>query len=120
MIFLIEGIISMGIAIISWFVLADRPEVCGWLTAEEKGECLSVARLALPSPLCRAYYCLNGSADIKRSPSAEEVAKQTRRSLTSFSLQPSPRLESRLTTSVRLSSSTKSTGRLFGQEFSTR
>ncbi|EMS24265.1 hypothetical protein NBRC10512_000898 [Rhodotorula toruloides] len=45
MIFLIEGIISMGIAIISWFVLADRPEVCGWLTAEEKA--LAEARIKI-------------------------------------------------------------------------
>ncbi|BGP71095.1 hypothetical protein NBRC10513v2_004460 [Rhodotorula toruloides] len=45
MIFLIEGIISMGIAIFSWFVLADRPEVCSWLTPEEKA--LAEARIKI-------------------------------------------------------------------------
>ncbi|BGP40847.1 hypothetical protein JCM10449v2_004812 [Rhodotorula kratochvilovae] len=35
-IFLVEGIITMGIAIISWFILPDRPEVCKWLTPEER------------------------------------------------------------------------------------
>ncbi|GAA6002876.1 hypothetical protein JCM10207_001878 [Rhodosporidiobolus poonsookiae] len=35
-IFFVEGIITMGIGAISWFVLPDRPEKCRWLTEEEK------------------------------------------------------------------------------------
>ncbi|KPV77692.1 uncharacterized protein RHOBADRAFT_41688 [Rhodotorula graminis WP1] len=31
-----SGVITMGIAIISWFILPDRPEVCKWLTPEER------------------------------------------------------------------------------------
>lgn len=37
-IFFAEGLITMGIAIISWLVLADSPETAPWLTPEEKGE----------------------------------------------------------------------------------
>ncbi|TNY19180.1 putative MFS transporter [Rhodotorula diobovata] len=35
-IFLVEGIITMGIALISYFILPDRPETCKWLTPEER------------------------------------------------------------------------------------
>ncbi|GAA6005711.1 uncharacterized protein JCM10292_006747 [Rhodotorula paludigena] len=42
-IFLVEGIITCGIAIISWFILPDRPEVCKWLTPEERA--LAEARI---------------------------------------------------------------------------
>ncbi|KAL2210209.1 MFS general substrate transporter [Sarocladium strictum] len=36
MIFAIEGIITIGLAIISFFTLTDRPETARWLSAEEK------------------------------------------------------------------------------------
>ncbi|KAJ9663190.1 hypothetical protein H2198_000951 [Neophaeococcomyces mojaviensis] len=36
MIFAIEGIITIGLALISFFTLTDRPETANWLTAEEK------------------------------------------------------------------------------------
>ena len=36
MIFLVEGIITCGIAILSFFTLTDRPETAIWLTEEEK------------------------------------------------------------------------------------
>ncbi|POY71126.1 hypothetical protein BMF94_5883 [Rhodotorula taiwanensis] len=36
LIFLIEGIISMVVAIVSWFLISDRPSVCKWLTPEER------------------------------------------------------------------------------------
>ncbi|BGP40877.1 hypothetical protein JCM10449v2_004842 [Rhodotorula kratochvilovae] len=42
-IFLVEGIITMGIAVLSWFVLPDRPEVCKWLSADERA--LAEARI---------------------------------------------------------------------------
>lgn len=35
-IFWVEGIISMGIGIISWFLVWDRPSACKWLSAEER------------------------------------------------------------------------------------
>lgn len=35
-IFWVEGIISMGIGIISWFLVQDRPSACKWLTPEER------------------------------------------------------------------------------------
>lgn len=31
------GIITMGLGVISYFLLADRPETARWLTDEEKG-----------------------------------------------------------------------------------
>ncbi|KAA8646663.1 uncharacterized protein ATNIH1004_005338 [Aspergillus tanneri] len=43
MIFAIEGIITIGLAIVSFFTLTDRPESARWLTAEEKA--LAVARV---------------------------------------------------------------------------
>ncbi|KAL2119907.1 hypothetical protein VTJ04DRAFT_6868 [Mycothermus thermophilus] len=36
MIFAIEGIITIGLSIISFFTLTDRPETARWLSAEEK------------------------------------------------------------------------------------
>ncbi|GJN91221.1 hypothetical protein Rhopal_004239-T1 [Rhodotorula paludigena] len=42
-IFLVEGIITCGIAIISWFILPDRPETCKWLSPEERA--LAEARI---------------------------------------------------------------------------
>lgn len=43
MIFLVEGIITIGISIISFFTLTDRPETARWLTQEEKD--LAIARV---------------------------------------------------------------------------
>jgi sugar phosphate permease len=43
MIFGIEGIITIGIAVISFFTLTDRPETARWLTEEEKT--LALARV---------------------------------------------------------------------------
>ncbi|KAE8378270.1 major facilitator superfamily domain-containing protein [Aspergillus bertholletiae] len=43
MIFAIEGIITIGLAIISFFTLTDRPETARWLSQEEKD--LAIARL---------------------------------------------------------------------------
>lgn len=43
MIFLVEGIITIGLSIISFFTLTDRPETARWLTAEEKE--LAIARV---------------------------------------------------------------------------
>jgi sugar phosphate permease len=37
-IFFIEGLITMGIAIISYMLLTDSPETAKWLSADEKGE----------------------------------------------------------------------------------
>jgi len=34
----IEGLITMAIAIASWFVLCDDPQKARWLNEEEKGE----------------------------------------------------------------------------------
>ncbi|KAM0789341.1 hypothetical protein ACM66B_000173 [Microbotryomycetes sp. NB124-2] len=42
-IFFAEGLITMGIAIISWFVLCDSPEAAKWLSEDEKK--LAVARI---------------------------------------------------------------------------
>lgn len=39
MIFLIEGIITCGLAIISFWTLTDRPATARWLNEEEKREC---------------------------------------------------------------------------------
>ena len=36
MIFLVEGIITMGLSLIAFITLTDRPETAPWLTAEEK------------------------------------------------------------------------------------
>ncbi|BEJ16618.1 hypothetical protein CspHIS471_0600190 [Cutaneotrichosporon sp. HIS471] len=41
--FIIEGIITMGLAIISYFTLTDRPSTARWLTEEEKA--LAIARV---------------------------------------------------------------------------
>lgn len=49
-IFLVEGIITMGLAIISWFVLPDRPEVCKWLTPEERRACSFSPSTPSPTP----------------------------------------------------------------------
>ena len=35
-IFFVEGIITMGIAVISWFVLPNGPETARWLSSQEK------------------------------------------------------------------------------------
>ena len=43
MIFAIEGIITCGIAVISFFTVTDRPETARWLTQEEKD--LAIARV---------------------------------------------------------------------------
>lgn len=43
MIFAIEGIITIGLALISFFTLTDRPETARWLTQEEKD--LAIARI---------------------------------------------------------------------------
>ncbi|KAI1826777.1 MFS general substrate transporter [Xylaria intraflava] len=43
MIFGIEGIITIGLAIISFFTITDRPETARWLTQEEKD--LAIARV---------------------------------------------------------------------------
>ncbi|KAF4979810.1 hypothetical protein FZEAL_4052 [Fusarium zealandicum] len=43
MIFAIEGIITIGLAVMSFFTLTDRPETARWLTQEEKE--LAVARV---------------------------------------------------------------------------
>jgi MFS family permease len=43
MIFIIEGIITVGLALISFLTLTDRPEVASWLTVEEKK--LAIARV---------------------------------------------------------------------------
>lgn len=40
MIFLIEGIITCILAIISFFTLTDRPATARWLNEEEKRKCL--------------------------------------------------------------------------------
>ena len=37
LIFLIEGIITVGLGIVAFFFLTDRPAVARWLTPEEKG-----------------------------------------------------------------------------------
>ena len=41
MIFVIEGIITSGLAIIAFFTLTDRPETARWLTQEEKDLAIS-------------------------------------------------------------------------------
>ncbi|KAI0469128.1 MFS transporter [Xylaria cf. heliscus] len=43
MIFGIEGIITIGLSLISFFTLTDRPETASWLTQEEKD--LAIARV---------------------------------------------------------------------------
>jgi sugar phosphate permease len=43
MIFAIEGIITCGLALISYFTLTDRPETARWLTPAEKD--LAIARV---------------------------------------------------------------------------
>lgn len=43
MIFAIEGIITIGLSIISFFTLTDRPETAVWLTQQEKS--LAIARV---------------------------------------------------------------------------
>ena len=43
MIFIIEGIITCGLAIIAFFTLTDRPATARWLTAEERE--LAIARI---------------------------------------------------------------------------
>ncbi|KAH6693418.1 major facilitator superfamily domain-containing protein [Plectosphaerella plurivora] len=41
MIFAIEGIVTVGLALISFFTLTDRPETARWLTQEEKELCIA-------------------------------------------------------------------------------
>ncbi|KAF9869310.1 MFS transporter [Colletotrichum karsti] len=41
MIFAIEGIVTIGLALISYFTLTDRPETARWLTQEEKDLCIA-------------------------------------------------------------------------------
>ncbi|KAL4912644.1 major facilitator superfamily domain-containing protein [Aspergillus aurantiobrunneus] len=43
MIFAIEGVVTIGLAVISFITLTDRPETAKWLSQEEKG--LAAARL---------------------------------------------------------------------------
>lgn len=43
MIFVIEGIITVGLSVLAFFTVTDRPETAKWLTAEEKE--LAVARI---------------------------------------------------------------------------
>lgn len=43
MIFAIEGIVTIGIALVAFFTLTDRPETAKWLTQEEKD--LAIARV---------------------------------------------------------------------------
>ncbi|ORY61451.1 major facilitator superfamily domain-containing protein [Pseudomassariella vexata] len=43
MIFAVEGIITIGLSLISFFTLTDRPETARWLTQEEKD--LAIARV---------------------------------------------------------------------------
>ncbi|KAL4875223.1 major facilitator superfamily domain-containing protein [Aspergillus karnatakaensis] len=43
MIFAIEGVVTVGLGIISFFTLTDRPETAKWLTQEEKD--LAIARI---------------------------------------------------------------------------
>lgn len=43
MLFLVEGLITIGIGILSFFTLTDRPETARWLTKEEKA--LAIARI---------------------------------------------------------------------------
>ena len=43
MIFAIEGIITCGLSLISFFTLTDRPETARWLTQEERD--LAIARV---------------------------------------------------------------------------
>lgn len=43
MIFVVEGIITIGLAVISFFTLTDRPETARWLSADEKQ--LAIARV---------------------------------------------------------------------------
>lgn len=43
MIFVIEGIVTIGLALIGFFTLTDRPETARWLTQEEKA--LAAARI---------------------------------------------------------------------------
>ena len=43
MIFAIEGIITCGLALVSFFTLTDRPETARWLTPAEKD--LAIARV---------------------------------------------------------------------------
>ncbi|CEQ41985.1 SPOSA6832_03755 [Sporobolomyces salmonicolor] len=39
MIFWVEGLVTMGLAIMSWFTLTDNPESAKWLSPEEKALC---------------------------------------------------------------------------------
>lgn len=41
MIFVVEGIITVCLAVVSFFTLTDRPETARWLTAEEKALCIA-------------------------------------------------------------------------------
>lgn len=43
MIFLVEGIITIGLSIMAFFTMTDRPETAKWLTREEKD--LAIARV---------------------------------------------------------------------------
>ncbi len=43
MIFLVEGIITIGLSLIAFVTLTDRPETARWLTQEEKA--LAIARV---------------------------------------------------------------------------
>ncbi|KAE8395008.1 major facilitator superfamily domain-containing protein [Aspergillus alliaceus] len=47
MIFAIEGIITIGVAIVAFLTLTDRPEIARWLTQEEKD--LAIARIRAES-----------------------------------------------------------------------
>ena len=65
-IFFFEGIISIVVSVLAWFILADSPESARWLTAEEREVSNSVTFLVLyahgstagkqPSP-CRNCMC---------------------------------------------------------------
>src|SRR6201992_881689 len=43
MIFAVEGIITMGLALIAYFTLTDRPETASWLDRDEKE--MAIARI---------------------------------------------------------------------------
>lgn len=38
-IFVVEGIVTVGLAVVAFFILTDRPATARFLTQEEKGEC---------------------------------------------------------------------------------
>ncbi|TNY19420.1 putative MFS transporter [Rhodotorula diobovata] len=47
-IFIVEGLITMAIGLVAWFVLPDRPDTCKWLSADERA--LAEARIKAENP----------------------------------------------------------------------